>query len=168
MSPLPPSEQRARDFAILHHGDQKYGTEPYVAHLDEVAAVLREMGADAVTMQAAYLHDLIEDVKDVTREILALEFSHEVADLVWAVSGEGANRRERVASVFPKLLACPRAVDLKLADRVVNGRRSRDNSPDKFRMYKKEHGAFFLQLNHLGDPRLWAILAELFSENQPS
>jgi len=39
----------ARAFAIAAHGDQKYGrgegARPYVAHLDEVAAVLRQLGA---------------------------------------------------------------------------------------------------------------------------
>ena len=32
---------RARAFAVQAHGDQRYGDEPYVVHLDEVAAIVR-------------------------------------------------------------------------------------------------------------------------------
>lgn len=31
---------KARDFAIIAHGNQKYGDQPYVVHLDEVFNVL--------------------------------------------------------------------------------------------------------------------------------
>jgi len=35
--------QRARAFAVNAHGDQMYGDEPYVAHLDEVYAKLQAL-----------------------------------------------------------------------------------------------------------------------------
>lgn len=161
---LHPYEQRARDFAILHHGDQRYGTEPYVSHLAEVAGILRGIGADEGQMQAGWLHDVVEDVKDMTCAIVAVavEFNLDVSDLVWAVTGIGHNRKTRVASVIPKLLACPRAVTVKLADRLGNGRRSKESSPEKFSMYRKEFGHFHQELRHLGDERLWRELEALF------
>lgn len=159
---IPPYEQRARDFAILHHGDQRYGTEPYASHLEEVAGILRSIRADEDLMQAAWLHDIVEDVGDMTCAIVAVEFNLDVSDLVWAVTGTGHNRKTRVASVIPKLLACPRAVTLKLADRLGNGRRSRASSPEKFSMYRKEFGHFHQELRHLGDERLWLELEALF------
>ena len=157
-----PYEHQARDFAILHHGDQRYGSEPYEVHLAEVAGILRSIGADRGQMQAAWLHDVVEDVKDMTCAIVAVEFNVDVSDLVWAVTGIGHNRKTRVASVIPKLLACPRAVTLKQADRLGNGRRSQATSPEKFSMYRKEFGHFHRELRHLGDERLWQELEALF------
>ena len=38
---------RARSFAIAAHGDQTYGDEPYVFHLDAVVELLAPFGLDA-------------------------------------------------------------------------------------------------------------------------
>ena len=57
--------KRAREFAIKAHGDQMYGDEPYIVHLDEVAGILHEFGImETIFTNAyivAYLHDTIED-----------------------------------------------------------------------------------------------------------
>lgn len=167
-SNLPFNVQRAREYAIKYHGDQKYGDLPYVSHLDDVAAILIEHGADEETLEAAYLHDIVEDVKEVTREIIANDFSNHISMLVWSVTGEGINRKEKLACVITKLLEYPQAVDLKLADRLANGRRSKESNAGKFQMYRKEHPRMFLALNHLGNPALWALLVDLFADSNPS
>jgi (p)ppGpp synthase/HD superfamily hydrolase len=60
MAPL--AEAFARDFAIRAHGDQKYGSEPYVAHLDAVVAVLNEFGYSGDEyVCSGYLHDKQEN-----------------------------------------------------------------------------------------------------------
>lgn len=50
--------RQARDVAIAAHGDQRYGTHPYVHHLDAVAAILEPFGTAAQIV--GYLHDTIE------------------------------------------------------------------------------------------------------------
>jgi len=62
----------ARDFAIQAHGDQKYGTKPYVYHLDQVAAICCtiKFHYDSETLRtAAFLHDVLEDTKVTHAEL---------------------------------------------------------------------------------------------------
>ena len=43
-----------------------------------------------------------------------------VADLVWAVTGVGANRKERNQSIYDKIKNYPMAAVLKTADRIAD------------------------------------------------
>lgn len=118
----------ARGFAARAHGDQRYDGKPYVeGHL---AYVFYEMGriieteglggAATQLLQAAWLHDVLEDTK-VTRHELVAAFPG-VAALVEAVTDEpGPNRKARKLATYPKTRAAGRlAVALKLADRIAN------------------------------------------------
>lgn len=63
--------QQARKFAVEAHGDQRYGDEPYVVHLDHVLAVLQRFGIEGEDiLVAGLLHDTIEDT-NVTQEQIA-------------------------------------------------------------------------------------------------
>src|SRR4051794_30356155 len=86
----------ARDYAIQKHEGQLYGTEPYSVHLAAVREVLRWAGFEDghPLATAAWLHDIVEDTA-ATREDVAARFGDDVAALVWAVTGVGANRKER-------------------------------------------------------------------------
>ena len=68
----------ARD---AHEGQTRSSGEPYIIHPVAVARILAEMRLDFETLQAALLHDVIEDC-DVTKEQLAELFGNTVADLV--------------------------------------------------------------------------------------
>lgn len=160
-----PLVEKARMFAYEAHREQRYGSEPYHVHLEEVVANLQTVTDDPEVLAAGYLHDTIEDVPTVTTDTLHAMFGSRVAELVWAVTGIGKNRKERVANALAKLAVTPDAVTIKLADRLANARRSLANSPDKYRMYQKEHGAFRDHLAGRGDPRLWAALDEVFPTN---
>ncbi|MGU3847536.1 HD domain-containing protein, partial [Vibrio diabolicus] len=59
--------------------------EPYIIHPVAVARILAEMRLDIETLQAALLHDVIEDC-DVTKEDLEEKFGNTVAELVDGVS----------------------------------------------------------------------------------
>ena len=111
---------RARSYAIDAHGDQKYSGSPYVYHLDQVAAVLMEFGYMSVPLlQAAYLHDVIEDTDRGPWDIHN-EFGADVMALVlWVTDPQGISRRERKALMYSKLRGTP-AVPVKLADRIAN------------------------------------------------
>lgn len=150
-------EQEARAFAAEKHAAQRYGDRPYVVHLAAVRAVLAEFGYGEALAVAAWLHDVVEDT-EATREDIAARFGDEVAQLVWAVTGVGPNRRARNASAYEKIRAYPRAAILKLADRTANAEASRE-APDKLAMYRAEHPAFTRALEGTGDERMWARLA---------
>jgi (p)ppGpp synthase/HD superfamily hydrolase len=134
----------ARAFAIGAHAGQKYGDEEYAFHLNQVEDVLMELAPyDDLLYICAWLHDVIEDTK-VTHEQIRREFGAEVANIVWAVTDEtGKNRAERHVKTYPKIRANPKAVILKLADRIANVRRCVDTGNEKLlRMYRDEYPGF--------------------------
>lgn len=149
-------ENKARAFALVAHADQKYGELPYIAHLHAVRTVLLDFGYSAPFTLAAWLHDVVEDTP-VTRDEVAANFGEEVADLVWAVTGVGETRSERVHAAYEKIKENPPAAVLKLADRIANSEASRDY-PKKLALYRGEHASFKEHLGTLGDPRMWARL----------
>ncbi len=129
----------ARDFAINAHGDQLYGDEPYVVHLDEVAAIVRPYGELAEII--AYLHDTAEDTM-LTIEDIGGEFTMFIATCVYYLTDEeGKTRRERKRKTNHKLSRMPSEFNItkvvKAADRLVNLRRGGKND-----MYAKEHPEF--------------------------
>lgn len=136
----------ARQFGAEAHAQLgiKYGEHPYSYHLQMVEDVLREFGFDddPVLLIAAHLHDIMEDTPMRIQVIIDV-FGDEVAELVWRVTNIPAdNREERAMLSYPKLRADPKAVALKLADRIANVRSARSDNPGLFRMYKKEHPGF--------------------------
>ena len=103
MTMMNQSPESPCDFALRHHGSQKYGRYPYLVHLDEVAHIVNPYGNDAVTI--AYLHDVIEDT-DATHEELKKQYGNYIADSVALISDEkGENRKIRKARTFAKLKA---------------------------------------------------------------
>lgn len=131
--------QAARRFAIEWHGDQKYGEQPYVVHLDQVAAFLIALGALPWQICAAYLHDILEDT-DCPPELMEQTFGSKVLQWVRAVTGVGANRKERQQSIVKQLQDdTSGAALLKLADRFVNVRTSvEQGNTGKLKMYRKD------------------------------
>ena len=73
--------------AHRRHRRKDLEATPYINHLTEVAHLLASAGCSAVVISAGYLHDTIEDV-DVTYEMLRVEFSGEIADLVQSVTDD--------------------------------------------------------------------------------
>ncbi|HWS27118.1 MAG TPA: HD domain-containing protein, partial [Xanthomonadales bacterium] len=72
--------QVEKAFAIgerAHRGQNRKSGEPYITHPVAVARILAEMHLDAETLQAAILHDTIEDTP-VTKELLLSEFGETV------------------------------------------------------------------------------------------
>lgn len=158
---------KAREFAIVAHGDQRYGADPYVSHLDDVAVVLADAGHrnDEGLMVAAYLHDVLEDTDCGPEELLS-QFGIAVYQLVWGVTDEpGKNRAERHAKTYPKIAQDPRRVTLKLADRIANVKHSLHRGGKLMDMYRKEHPEFRAALyreSDLYNKALWEKLDTLF------
>lgn len=173
-----PDEERAREFAIRAHGDQRYGELPYVVHLDAVYDTLRSFGHSGDLLVAAFLHDTIEDTVDkpepVTPEMIGREFGETVQTLVWAVTGIGASRHLRRQCAYDRMrslgAARPKmgdqAVTLKLGDRLANTRASAANNRRLFEMYSKEMPGFETALSHMGDPAMWVALRAVFAASR--
>lgn len=115
--------------ANAHEGQTRLSGEPYIYHPISVARVLAEMHMDAETIQAAILHDVIEDT-ETAKEHLTNEFSEEVAELVDGVSKlthlEFESKLEAQAENFRKMMLAMvkdvRVIIIKLADRLHNMR----------------------------------------------
>lgn len=135
-----------RRFAIEAHGDQTYGSAPYVVHLDEVAALVPE---DPSLRAVAYLHDVLEDTP-VSFTLLAQRFGPTIAEAVDLVTDPaGASRRERKARLHARLAgltlvspASPLALHVKVADRLANVRACVRSGDDRLDKYRREHGDF--------------------------
>lgn len=115
--------------ASAHEGQTRLSGEPYIYHPISVARVLAEIHMDAQTIQAAILHDVIEDT-ETAKEQIKNEFGNEVAELVDGVSKlthlEFESRLERQAENFRKMMLAMvidvRVIIIKLADRLHNMR----------------------------------------------
>ena len=82
---------KAYDYAKAAHVNQKRASgEPYFIHPCAVAEILMDLGLDAATIAAAFLHDVIEDTA-FTEEDIRKEFGEEVLRLV-----SGVTKLERI------------------------------------------------------------------------
>jgi (p)ppGpp synthase/HD superfamily hydrolase len=135
-------------FAADRHNDQKYpGTDlPYIMHLSfvcmEVIAALRvsAVAEEAVAVQCALLHDVIEDTATTYDEIKQ-EFGLAVADGVMALTKSPTlEKSQRMADSLQRLQQQPAAVQLvKLADRITNLQAPPDDwPPEKIAEYWEE------------------------------
>lgn len=154
----------AREFAIEAHGEQKYGNDPYVAHLDEVATLclhhlpgigVREPDGTGFSnfvpliadcLIAAYLHDVLEDTGKTEEDIRSL-FGDRAALVAAGLSDPpGKNRKERKTLLHERLAALNEAAAVdavilatKPMDRLANCLRCEaDGNTSLLDMYRKE------------------------------
>lgn len=130
----------ARRFAILYHGDQKYGGEfPYAIHLQAVESVLLRFNLDDEELRMmAWLHDVLEDTPATYEEVLA-RFGGRIADCVSRITlPKGGNRAWRYEQQYPQINASLDAVTIKVADRIANI----ESGGKLYEMYRKEHVVF--------------------------
>ena len=132
--------EKARRFATVAHGVQRYGAQCYPAHLATVVATLRKYDVeDENILAAAWLHDVVEDTT-VTLDTIRTRFGDDIAALVDAVTTRpGASRRERTLATLPALHENDRARLLKLADRVANVEASWKAHDWRLFLYYEEH-----------------------------
>lgn len=122
---------KAEAFARTQHGNHMYGEHPYAYHLEMVAGIAKNAGASEIQIAAAWLHDVIEDTSTTKQEVQDL-FGSEVAAIVWALTGIGSTRLERMTDAIEKIKATPGAGLVKLADRYANVSASVMDSQTKF------------------------------------
>jgi GTP pyrophosphokinase len=112
-----------------HLGQFRKSGEPYITHPIAVAKILAHWRLDVGAVQAALLHDVMED-SGISKQDLAEQFGPQVAELVDGVSkldrlNFASNAQAQAESFRKMLLAMARDVRvilIKLADRLHNVR----------------------------------------------
>lgn len=152
----------AKFYASIKHANQVYSLGlPYTHHLEKVEEVLIRFGiTDDALLDAAWLHDIIEDTGTKPKEITEL-FGKRVCELVFAVTNEKAdNRKLRAALTYPKIRHTEGAVCLKLADRIANV----EHGGKLVSMYKQEYEDFRRSLYTKGEyEEMWTHLDSLLT-----
>jgi (p)ppGpp synthase/HD superfamily hydrolase len=118
---------KAFSFSQKAHAPQvRNSGEPYFNHVFATAKILAQMNANATTIAAGLMHDLLEDT-ETTAEEMAREFGDEIVNLVEGVTKLGhlkykgaARHAESLRKFFIASAHDIRVVVIKLADRLHN------------------------------------------------
>jgi RelA/SpoT family (p)ppGpp synthetase len=145
-----------------HAGIYRKSGEPYIFHPLAVARILANVRFDHETLQAALLHDVIEDTP-YDKDQIGSRFGPEVAELVDGVSKltqiQFDSRLEAQAENFRKMFLAMakdlRVIMIKLADRLHNMRTLGAMEPESRRRIARETLEIYapiagrLGMNHL-------------------
>jgi RelA/SpoT family (p)ppGpp synthetase len=123
-----------------HKHDLRSSGDPYYTHPYEVALIVAsEFPLDDTTIVSALLHDVIEDT-EFNLEVLAAEFSKEVAEIVDGVTkissiftGQDFAKAENYRKLLLSMVVDVRVILVKFADRLHNMRTLEYVNPDKQR-----------------------------------
>jgi len=138
-----------------HTGQVRKSGEPYILHPVAVAEILVDMQLDATTLEAALLHDVVEDT-NVTLEMVRDRFGFTCAMLVDSLTKlekirfktkeeqQNANYRKMIVAMAQDL----RVILIKLADRLHNMRTLKYQSEDRQRKIAEETLEIFCPLAH--------------------
>ena len=152
-----------------HLGQFRATGEPYITHPIAVAELCASWRLDSQAIQAALLHDVMED-SGATKEDLIERFGSAVADLVDGLSKldkmEFSSREEAQAENFRKMLLAMardlRVILVKLADRLHNMRTLDIMSPAKKRRIALETLEIYAPIAHrLGLNEIYRELQDL-------
>jgi GTP diphosphokinase / guanosine-3',5'-bis(diphosphate) 3'-diphosphatase len=138
-----------------HLGQFRKSGEPYITHPIAVAELLADWKLDAAAIQAALLHDVLED-SGTSKQELTEKFGPTVAELVDGVSKLDRLRfdstEEQQAESFRKMLLAMardvRVILIKLADRLHNVRTLGSMAPDKQRRIARETLEIYAPIAH--------------------
>lgn len=119
--------KKAYEFAkVAHEGQKRLSGEPYFIHLLETAKNLAELGMDAISIAAGFLHDILENT-NITKENLEKEFGKEITFIVEGVTKLGELKyrgTDRHNESLRKLLLATskdlRVLIVKFCDRLHN------------------------------------------------
>lgn len=143
-------------FAAQSHGEQMRASgEPYIIHPIYVTSILADMHLDLPTLQAALLHDVLEDTS-VTAEEMKSRFGGTVEMLVDGVTKLGKlqfksfedYQAENLRKMFLVMAKDIRVVLIKLADRTHNMRSLGALRRDKQQRIAKETLEIYAPLAH--------------------
>jgi len=151
---------KAYAFAARAHGEQKrkYTGDPYIVHPTAVAILVSwTPSATTEMIQAALLHDVVEDTVATTLDI-HMHFGDEVRDMVAYLTDPPStygNRKVRKAEQQVRMAGAPSKVKtIKIADLIDNSHTIIAHDPDFARVYMAEKAVLLDALDG-GDNGLW-------------
>ncbi len=138
-----------------HLGQFRQSGEPYITHPLAVAELLADWKLDSAAIQAALMHDVLED-SGVRKQEIVERFGPVVAELVDGVSKLDRLRfdsnEEAQAESFRKMLLAMgrdvRVILIKLADRLHNVRTLEAMAPEKQRRIARETLEIYAPIAH--------------------
>ncbi len=149
--------RQAYEFARDLHGPQlRKDGSPFITHPLAVAQIVaEELHLDSESIEAALLHDTIEDT-DATHEQLAKLFSPTVADLVEGVSKltrvHYTSKEEELMENLRKMLMAMskdiRVILIKISDRLHNMRTMEYQTPEKQKQKSFETMEIYAPIAH--------------------
>ena len=150
-----------------HEGQKRKSGEPYIIHPLAVAQIVaEELKLDSESIEAALLHDVIEDTP-ATHEDVAHLFSPTIADLVEGVSKltriqYATKEDEQMENLRKMLIAMSkdiRVILIKISDRLHNMRTMEYQSPEKQKQKSLETMEIYAPISHrLGMQRMkWEL-----------
>ena len=150
-----------------HEGQRRKSGEPYIIHPLAVAQIVaEELKLDSESIEAALLHDCIEDTAATYADIARL-FSPTVADLVEGVSKltriqYATKEDEQMENLRKMLIAMSkdiRVILIKISDRLLNMRTMEYQSPAKQKQKSLETMEIYAPIAHrLGMQRIkWEL-----------
>jgi len=160
--------------ASAHDGQYRSSGDPYISHPVAVADIIADWRLDAQALNAALLHDVMEDTH-ISKQEITERFGRITAELVDGLSKldkvEFRSRKEAQAENFRKMLLAMandlRVILIKLADRLHNMRTLNHVNPDKRRRIATETLDIYAPIaNRLGLNMLYRELQELAFEHK--
>ncbi|MCI2055937.1 MAG: bifunctional (p)ppGpp synthetase/guanosine-3',5'-bis(diphosphate) 3'-pyrophosphohydrolase [Oscillibacter sp.] len=163
-----PQIQAAFEFATkCHDGQKRKSGEPYIIHPLAVAQIVaEELKLDSESIEAALLHDCIEDTQ-ATHDQISKLFSPTVADLVEGVSKltriqYATKEDEQMENLRKMLIAMSkdiRVILIKISDRLHNMRTMEYQTPEKQKQKSLETMEIYAPIAHrLGMQRIkWEL-----------
>ena len=163
--------------SVMHSKQRRLDEDssPYINHPLAVASVLAVEGGvdDLVTLQAAILHDTIEDTDALYADLVA-RFGEETASVVAEVSDDKtlpkARRKELQVEHAPHI--SPRAQLVKLGDKISNLRDVLSSPPTSWKLARRQ--AYFDWAKQVVDgvrgvhPVLEAVFDEVYAKRPVS
>jgi len=147
----------AYEFALEEHkGLKRLSGDDYITHPLHVASILIDLNVDEVTIIASLLHEVLNNGKNATKELLEEKFGSEVAKIVSSVSKinklELVDETESSAIYLRKVLVGlaedPRVLYIKLADRLHNMRTNWAIKEEKQKEKAKETMSVLVPIAH--------------------
>src|SRR5690554_6880359 len=160
--------------ASAHDGQYRSSGDPYISHPVAVADIIADWRLDAQALNAALLHDVMEDTH-ISKQEITERFGRITAELVDGLSKldkvEFRSRKEAQAENFRKMLLAMandlRVILIKLADRLHNMRTLNHVRPEKRRRIATETLDIYAPIaNRLGLNTLYRELQELAFEHK--
>ncbi len=148
-------ERAYRFAAAAHEGQKRLSGDDFITHPVAVAQILADLGLDTTTLEAALLHDTVEDTP-VTLEHLEAEFGPDVARLVdgltklehIAFRSREQEQAENVRKMIVAMAGDIRVLLIKLADRLHNMRTLAPLPVDRQRRIATETLEIYAPLAH--------------------